>query len=462
MKKFATLVALTVLAGCNPAEMVEPTPPAPQAPTVTINVKQDSITAGQPVSIEICGTRFSQVTVSPGGFVVARCDTLTDYPQRPTRYRAFASGPGGNAQASDSVTVKQPTQPPAPTTATGWLTSNFYPTRVDSVWIYLKAGGRTTELVGKDLPYNITLPADSGLRIYWNSAKGHFPEPVSVVPMVGHPINEKAIMRPTPPAQPEISTTGWLRIVSVPDSMRVRITKLSTGDTVDILSGTSFEGEAGFYTAECYDPKGKYYSVRVDTDIDPGEYKTEVCVLPEKKPDEPPPAPQMYKLIVNSTPILGVNVTIMKYSDGSSVTTGKTRMERTTLADVYVVSCTMTGYLSYSEVVILNQDRTVNCLMWKEAEIPPPPTPTTGTLIVTDDIDGPVEAQVLYLLPNGEYKPIGAWLTDKVLVGQAPGEYIARCIKPGSKARIIGDDRVTLLPGGIATLRCKMGEKKDS
>lgn len=456
----AVLMALVTLAGCNPAEMPMEPPPAPQAPTVTINVKQDSITAGQPVSIEVCGTRFSQIAVSPGGFVVAKCDTLTDYPQRPTRYRAFASGPGGNAQASDSVTVRQTvTPPPPPLDSIARIRVELEDGTTGNVEMRERiplSGATVTTILNQPTPYRDSIKVDGSALVYRVGKTGFATKRVKVEPI---PRQVNLVLVALTPLPTVVSDSGVLNVYSSPKGMRAKLYTAFYGTLVTTQT-TDFDRKvkAGPYVIVCEDPTDKRMADTAYAVVPAGGFDNAVCDNP-LRPElpAPPPAP-----VTKGTLLVACNIAtqamVRTYGTNGVVAQAMTNFERELEAGFYTVTYTApAGYTSKPVTVAVNAGaRTVaNCELEKEVAPPPPPPPppTTGTLVLTDNIEGPVEMELR--LAGGV---VGNYLTDKVLTGMPPGEYTGKCVKPGSGGRIIGDARVVLVAGQTATLRCIMNE----
>lgn len=457
MKKFATLVALTVLAGCNPAEMVEPTPPAPTTGTVVLGVTP-SVVAGIACMIG-SGTTSTQIvpmqpyTASVGTFTI-RCNA----PGHEEGIDPVVIVEAGRTTPAKVNMVKQVVTPPAPTTATGWITSNIYPTRAESVWTYSKTGGRTTALVNKDLPYNVTLPADSGLRIYWISASGHYPEPVSVVPMVGHAINEKAVMRQVPPPSPTPPTTESVLIASSPSQVNVVVSAIQLDGTwkkvLTTRSDTVVNLTEGHYKANFAGPDG-YLDGVAYTDVKPGDPALPLVAVLKKRSVTP---------VVITTGRLMAACDIHTHADISTWATkqllfsGTTNYEVEIEAGFYIVTFVPpAGYTSKPVVVAVNAEQrsVANCNLKKDEVAPPPPPPppppTGGTLHIRADRPN-MECEVRL---NGGV--IGVFITDVTFNQMPPGKYTSRCVKPGSND-LQGDARATLVAGGTAILYAEMAK----
>jgi hypothetical protein len=84
--------------------------PAALPPTATFTVDRSEVTRGQSATLTWNSTDATTVTIN--GSLVQLAGTLTVSPSATTTYGLFASGPGGSAQASLTLTVISP--PPVP------------------------------------------------------------------------------------------------------------------------------------------------------------------------------------------------------------------------------------------------------------------------------------------------------------------------------------------------------------
>ncbi len=108
----STVVVSLSLTEIHAGDFVEPQPP--QAPKADITVVPDRIVRGQTAVLSWVTASASQVDISGMGSVTRR-GTETIIPAQTTTYRLTASGPGGSAEDSATLTVVEPPQPPAPT-----------------------------------------------------------------------------------------------------------------------------------------------------------------------------------------------------------------------------------------------------------------------------------------------------------------------------------------------------------
>ncbi len=108
----STVVVSLSLTEIHSGDFVEPQPP--QAPTADITVVPDRIVRGQTAVLSWVTTSASQIDISGIGSV-GRRGTETIYPTQTTTFHLTASGPGGSAEDSATITVVEPPQPPAPT-----------------------------------------------------------------------------------------------------------------------------------------------------------------------------------------------------------------------------------------------------------------------------------------------------------------------------------------------------------
>ena len=110
------LVAILIAGGCKkkqaPAQATPP-PPPPAAPTASITVSPNSITAGGSATLSWTSTNATNVTIDGMG-AVASTGTQTVSPAASTTYHVTASGPGGSVDANARLTVTAPAAPPAP------------------------------------------------------------------------------------------------------------------------------------------------------------------------------------------------------------------------------------------------------------------------------------------------------------------------------------------------------------
>lgn len=108
----ATVVVGLSLTEVHAGDFVEPQPPQP--PKADITVVPDRIVRGQTAVLSWVTASASQVDISGIGSV-GRRGTETIYPTQTTTFHLTASGPGGSAEDSATITVVEPPQPPAPT-----------------------------------------------------------------------------------------------------------------------------------------------------------------------------------------------------------------------------------------------------------------------------------------------------------------------------------------------------------
>ena len=108
----STVVVSLSLTEIHAGDFVEPQPP--QAPKADITVVPDRIVRGQVATLSWVTASASQIDISGMGSVTRR-GTETIIPTQTTTYRLTASGPGGSAEDSATITVVEPPQPPAPT-----------------------------------------------------------------------------------------------------------------------------------------------------------------------------------------------------------------------------------------------------------------------------------------------------------------------------------------------------------
>ena len=101
------LVAILIAGGCKkkqaPAQATPP-PPPPAAPTASISVSPNNITAGGSATLSWTSTNATNVTIDGIG-AVASTGTQTVSPAASTTYHVTATGPGGSVDANARLTV---------------------------------------------------------------------------------------------------------------------------------------------------------------------------------------------------------------------------------------------------------------------------------------------------------------------------------------------------------------------
>src|SRR5258707_7381905 len=102
--------ALTV--GCHHTPVVsktEPTPPPPAArPTVTLTADPTSINKGDSATLHWSSTNATRLTISPEVGAVAPEGSTKVTPGDSTTYSITATGPGGSADSTVRITIRQP------------------------------------------------------------------------------------------------------------------------------------------------------------------------------------------------------------------------------------------------------------------------------------------------------------------------------------------------------------------
>ena len=107
----ATVVVGLSLTEIHAGDFVEPQPPQP--PTADITVVPDRIVRWQMATVSWVTRSANQVDISGLGTVTRR-GTENIFPTQSMTFHLTASGPGGSAEDSASITVVEPPQPPEP------------------------------------------------------------------------------------------------------------------------------------------------------------------------------------------------------------------------------------------------------------------------------------------------------------------------------------------------------------
>jgi peptidoglycan-associated lipoprotein len=108
----------TPVATVAPPPPPPPPPPPAAAPTITLTATPATITAGQQSTLQWEATNATAVVIEPEVGNVAAKGNQAISPQSSVTYTARATGPGGNAQAVQRITVNA-VPPPAPTGGVG-------------------------------------------------------------------------------------------------------------------------------------------------------------------------------------------------------------------------------------------------------------------------------------------------------------------------------------------------------
>lgn len=115
----AALACFLIITGCHHKQSAAPPPPPPPAemapaPTANITVTPGTITPGQSVVLNWTTTNATDVSIDGIG-PVPSSGTKNESPAQTTTYHLVASGDGGTADATATVTVSQPQAATAPT-----------------------------------------------------------------------------------------------------------------------------------------------------------------------------------------------------------------------------------------------------------------------------------------------------------------------------------------------------------
>jgi outer membrane protein OmpA-like peptidoglycan-associated protein len=102
-------LSLTEIHAGDFAEMQPPTPPK-----ADITVVPARITRGELATLSWSTASANQIEITPSIGAVKRRGTRTITPTQSTTFRITASGPGGSAEDSASITVVEPPEPPPP------------------------------------------------------------------------------------------------------------------------------------------------------------------------------------------------------------------------------------------------------------------------------------------------------------------------------------------------------------
>ncbi|HXE76041.1 MAG TPA: OmpA family protein [Candidatus Xenobia bacterium] len=111
-QRSATVIVSLSLTEIHAGDFVEPQPPQP--PTADITVVPDRIVRGQMATVSWVTRSANQVDISGLGTVTRR-GTENIFPTQTTTFRLTASGPGGSAEDSATITVVEPPTPQEPT-----------------------------------------------------------------------------------------------------------------------------------------------------------------------------------------------------------------------------------------------------------------------------------------------------------------------------------------------------------
>src|SRR5260370_41370406 len=114
-----TLAAAVFTFGCAKKKVAPPPPPpapapAPARPTVTLQASPTSINKGDSSTLSWNSTDATQLTIAPEIGAATAHGTTKVTPSDSTTYTITASGPGGSANTTASVTVNAPPPPPPP------------------------------------------------------------------------------------------------------------------------------------------------------------------------------------------------------------------------------------------------------------------------------------------------------------------------------------------------------------
>jgi peptidoglycan-associated lipoprotein len=118
------IAGILILAGCQ-KHAVTSTPaaqnaaPTPAAPTVKLQASPPSITRGGSTVLTWSSSNANQLTLYPGGGIVAGEGSQKVSPGESTTYTLRATGPGGSATATASIDVSVPSMDSGKTTSTG-------------------------------------------------------------------------------------------------------------------------------------------------------------------------------------------------------------------------------------------------------------------------------------------------------------------------------------------------------
>ena len=108
----STVLVTLSLMEIHAGDFVEVQPPTP--PRADITVVPARITRGELATLSWTTASANQIEITPGVGAVKRRGTQTITPTQSTTFRITASGPGGSAEDSASITVVEPPAPPPP------------------------------------------------------------------------------------------------------------------------------------------------------------------------------------------------------------------------------------------------------------------------------------------------------------------------------------------------------------
>jgi len=108
----STVLVTLSLMEIHSGDFVEVQPPVP--PKADITVVPARITRGEFATLSWTTASANQIEITPGVGAVKRRGTQTITPTQSTTFRITASGPGGSAEDSASITVVEPPAPPPP------------------------------------------------------------------------------------------------------------------------------------------------------------------------------------------------------------------------------------------------------------------------------------------------------------------------------------------------------------
>jgi hypothetical protein len=352
--------ALAFLVSCGQAGI--PTAPLPVNGSVILTTDPLPNTLQNPQCwvVDRAGIAVSDVVAADGEVVLP-----------PGRYYPFCKADGYHEQrgrifpvAAGVVTtaIVTLTSDPVPTPTTGiiWVSTNV-PATIDSVIKYALDGSRTVIPGGtRPAPASYSFPADSALYVFWASADGYEPTPISDHADAGMVRNVQMNLSPTPLALP---TTGTLQVASNPPGMRVTIYLGSDSNAVSSfisqVRGTNVVLEAGNYSIFCSDSSGEYGDIWEYASVNAGAYSSVVCTMPKKVHE--PPRPTAAISVSRDTIMFGDTVTVNASCTNATYgflsplnifTTGGSFTDSPFATNRYVMVCFGPGGIAYQSAIV--------------------------------------------------------------------------------------------------------------
>ncbi|MGD0820289.1 MAG: PKD domain-containing protein [Desulfomonilia bacterium] len=142
-------------------------------PQVNISAEPQVILKGQPATLSWTSTNADTLTLGPYGWNLENIGSITVFPQETTTYTITASGPGGIATASATVTVYEPPQVTisanpqtiyaGESSLLTWSSSNVDHVSIDNGIGNVEPGGSMTVNPAKTTTYTITASGPGGV-----------------------------------------------------------------------------------------------------------------------------------------------------------------------------------------------------------------------------------------------------------------------------------------------------------